>query len=203
MKKKHIMAIVCLFICFMIIIFYKKHFNDKVEFSDYALTDSKFFGDVIMSGNNGHLIFLDKEGNILKEHEDVLVNWICGDAQAGVIIAGNVQYELRKIEVDSEYNVISNKVLFKSEYLMIDPTIVQLEDGTWILSYVEIQGTVNNADANCENGVYTVYVYKSRDLCQWEFVSNPVSEKRNIEDGDMFELDEKVYYLYEKESLDK
>lgn len=173
------------------------------ELSEYNLADSKLFGNVVVSSNSGHLIFFDKKGNVIKEYEAIYANWIYAIAEEGIIVVANSKYELRKIIVDAKYNVISNDILFTSDNLMIDPTIMRMKNGQWILSYVEIQGTVNNADVNSENGIYTVHVFKSSDLIEWEKMTDIVSEKKNIEDGDMFECNGKIYYLYEKEILDK
>lgn len=173
------------------------------ELSGYNLADSKFFGDSIISSNDGHLIFFDKKGNVIKEYNDVFVNWIYAIPEEGLIIAGNSNYELRKIVVDADYQIISNDILFESNNLMIDPTIMKTKSGKWILSYVEVQGAVNNADINSENGLYTVHVYESNDLIEWRQMGDIVSENNNIEDGDMFESDGKIYYLYEKETFDK
>ena len=169
----------------------------------HTLLDSKFYKNAIVSGSSGHLIFFDKDSMILREYEDILVNWIYTIPEENLIIAGNGNRELRKIVVDSQYNVLSNDVLFQSVNLMIDPTIVKTSDGKWILTFVEIEGTVNNADANVENGRYTVHAYCSQNLTEWEKMGDIASEKHNIEDADMFELDGCLYYIYEKEKLDK
>lgn len=169
----------------------------------HTLSDSKFYKNAIVSGSSGHLIFFDKDSMILREYEDILVNWIYTIPEENLIIACNGNRELRKIVVDSQYNVLSNDVLFESENLMIDPTIVKTSKGQWILTFVEVQGTVNNANANVENGRYTVHAYQSQDLIEWEQIGDIVSENHNIEDADMFELDGWLYYIYEKEKLDK
>ena len=83
------------------------------------------------------------------------------------------------------------------------PTIIKMQSGKWILTYIEIDGNINNADENEENGLYTVQVYGSDDLNHWDKISEIVSEHRNIEDGDMIEYDGRLFYLYEKESFDK
>lgn len=203
MKK---VALLILIICFSIVcgIGVKSLGSEKIfEISKYNLTDSKFYNDAIISGNDGHLIFFDKKGRVIKEYNDILVNWIYTVPEEGVVIAGNSNRELRKIVIDSQYNVVSNDILFESENLMIDPTIVKSTDGKWILSFTEIQGAVNNADENVKNGQYTVHTYCSWDLMEWEQMGDIVSESRNIEDGDMFEFDGRLYYIYEKEKLDK
>ena len=173
------------------------------ELSEYNLADSKFFGDTIISSNNGHLIFFDFKGNIIKEYEDVFVNWICSYPEEGLIIAGNSNKEIQKITIDNNYNIVSIDVIFTCENLMIDPTIIKTDSGKWILTYVEIEGNVNNADENEENGLYTVHSYSSDDLNDWKRLSDIVSEHNNIEDGDMIEYNNCLFYLYEKESFDK
>lgn len=203
MKKINILFFICCILSACGIRSFRSNPSVHLELNGYNLADSKLFNDAILSSNNGHLIFFDFNGSIIKEYEDVLVNWSYAYPEEGLIIAGNWNKEIRKIVLDKDYEVISNDILFASDCLMIDPTIIKTDQGKWILSFVEIQGNINNSDENEENGVYTVHVYDSDDLINWNKISEIVSVNNNIEDGDMLEYNGRIFYLYEKESFDK
>lgn len=173
------------------------------EITGKKISDSKLYNDVIISGNSGHLIFFNKKGGVIKEYPDVHVNWIYAQPDEGFIIAGNGDKEIRKITFDNHENITGNEVLFTSSNLLIDPIVFKASDDQWILTYTEIEGTVNNADPAVANGVYTVRCFATRDFKTFTPLSDIVHDNHNIEDGDIVENAGKLYYIYEKETLDK
>lgn len=203
MKKISILFIICCILSACGIRSFRSNPSVHLELNGYNLADSKLFDDVILSSSGGHLIFFDFNGNIIKEYEDVPVNWMYALPEAGLIIAGNSNKEIRKIKMDSDYTILSNDIIVTSENLMIDPTVIKIEEGNWLLTYVEIEGNVNNSDINSENGLYTVHLLESEDLMVWNEISVIVSQNNNIEDGDMFEYKNRLFYLYEIETYDK
>ncbi len=165
--------------------------------------DAKFFGDYVVTNVDGVLTLYNKKGELVRQLDQVSVNWRDCDFKNKLIVYANRKKQLGVIKLDKDLNIISNDILLQSENLNIDSTICSLPDGTYYITSTEIQGNVNNGDASQENGIYTVKLYKTRDFKHLDYVTNIVQEKANIEDGDLNCFDGKFYFTYEKELLDK
>ena len=133
--------------------------------------DSKLFFDKILASTDGHLILFNFDGSIFKEFTNIPTNWIYPCESEHFVIAGNFNNEIRMVQFNEDYSVKSDKVLFRSSNLMIDPVILKA-DGKYLLTYTEIEGNVNNGDPSVENGVYMVRCYESQDLETWNKVSD-------------------------------
>lgn len=164
--------------------------------------DAKFYGDNIITSVGGKLSFIDLENNDMITY-DVQTNWIDSIEEEGIIVYGNQNNEVGLCRIDnSEKTLISNTVLFQEEKLAIDPSLIKIKD-QYFLTITLIDGNVNNLDASAENGHYAVELYTSKDLQNWEYQSSIVTADNNIEDGELFYWNKQLYFLYEKEELDK
>ena len=165
--------------------------------------DAKFYGDFVVTNVGGSMRFYDLEGKLVKEYDTIHVNWLDCDIGARVIIYANASNQLGFLQLDDNLNIVGDGILLESEYLNIDPTICRHPDGTCYVTATEIRGNVNNADKSQENGLYTVKLYKTEDFTHLEYITDIIQEKANIEDGDLNYYDEKWYFSYEKEEIDK
>jgi hypothetical protein len=98
--------------------------------------------------------------------------------------------------------MVSDEVILTSILLAIDPTICKVRD-TYLVTHTTIEGTINNPDPNGDNGVYSLELYASYDLVNWEYRTTITSQKQDIEDIDMLYDEDTLYCIYEKENYDK
>lgn len=164
--------------------------------------DAKIFNHKIAASLEGHLVIFNFDGKVYREYPEISTNWIYPLENTNTLVSASFQKEVRLTTFGEDGSVIRNEVLFSGENLMIDPTLVKVGQ-SYLLTYIEIEGAVNNADKEKENGRYTVHCYASEDLKSWTALSDIVSYQNNIEDGDMLAADNKVYYIFEKEDYDK
>lgn len=156
----------------------------------------------VVTNTEGKLTIIDEKGNIFKRYEDIDVSW-CDICEDKIIVYGNSNKEVGICRIDEECNVTDNHIIMYAEAdLAIDPAICHVEDKYYI-TVTFINGTVNNADASHENGLYTVKLYQSENLSEWEEVSEILAMKSNIEDIDLNYWNGKFYFTYEKETYDK
>jgi len=163
--------------------------------------DAKFYKDSIVTSVDSVLTIVDKRGNIRKCPK-VCANWIDTIEEKNLLVYGNGRKEIGIVHFDEKEDVLSDETVFKSENLMIDPTISENE-GDYYLTYTEIKGMVNNADPNKKNGEYTLHLYRSNDLKKWEHISDIARDNNNIEDVDIVFDKGKIMAVYEKEVIDK
>lgn len=171
--------------------------------------DAKLMSDKIVAGTDGHMIVFQNDGSIFREYPGISLYWLYVYEQEHMIVAAGDGNEVRLIQMNDDWTVRTNQVVNikesnRKEVLKIDPTIVKAED-TYILTYTQIEGTVNNADRDAENGVYTVKCMRSEDALHWTETTDIVTHKNNIEDGDMVYAEQsgELYYFFEKELYDR
>lgn len=164
--------------------------------------DSKLYLDKIAATVGGHLAFYDKTGKLLQDYPEIFANWIYAVPDYGIIVAANANNEIRIIQLSDDLSVVKDSLIRSSQSLMIDPTLLHTDDG-WYLTFTEIEGTVNNADPHAQNGFYSIHCFKSSDLLNWTQLPDIVSGQNNLEDGDMLERDNILYYFFEREVYDK
>lgn len=163
--------------------------------------DTKFFGDHIITGR-GNLLLLDLSGNIEREYDGIAVNWLDGIEDEGLIVYGNFNCEHGIVRLDPESMEATEIYKQSSGKLWIDPTLAKHGD-RYYATFTEIDGNVNIADPEVENGLYTIRLFASDNLADWEELPDIVSEKHNLEDVDLSIYDEVMYVTYEKEVVDK
>ena len=106
------------------------------------------------------------------------------------------------LKLTSDAELMDDQVAVTTDTLAIDPILVQIDDG-YLLTNTEIDGTINNPSPDGDNGIYTVRLYHSDDLVNWEYMTDIISRKQNLEDGDIRYLDGTLYYFFEMEDYDK
>ena len=185
-------------------------FNKTEEFflEKYANADAKFYDDYIITSVNEGVYMLDFDGNIVKTYADLKASWMYAYPEEGLVVYSNHDYETHLLKLDKNMDMVSDEVILKSELLAIDPTICKVGD-TYLVTHTTIEGTINNPDPNGDNGVYSLELFASKDLENWEHRATITSQKHDIEDIDMM-LDNKqlsdgtkLYCFYEKENYDK
>lgn len=163
--------------------------------------DAKFFGDGIITSVYSRLTMLDMNGNVTKDY-GVSSNWIDGIPEEGIIICGSFENKTEVLKLD-ENNDIAEQIPFpQGDVLFIDPTINRI-DGRYYATVTEIEGSVNNASPDVENGFYTIHMFVSDDYKHWEPLSDIAFEQANLEDVDIRYSGGTIYACYEKEVVDK
>ena len=199
-----IVYIVLLLLCTMIYFYIRANILFRVTMSIPQLHngDAKFFNNSVITSLNGSLTIYDEDGNLVASYPEVFTNWVDGLADEGIIVYGNGNKQIGIVQLDDEFNLLSNQIIMETDNLQIDPTIIKVQDKYYI-TVTEIEGTVNNSDINSENGIYTVHLYQSADLSNWQYVTDVVTANNNIEDIDVRFWDDRFVVLYEKEIVDK
>lgn len=164
--------------------------------------DAKFFGDDILTSVNGTLTRIDPDTGDQRTYSAIASNWIDGISDENLMVYGNNNKETGLAIFDENKNVVRHETLFTSDHLMIDPTISHFSD-FYFLTYTDIEGTVNNADPNAENGIYTIKAYRSSDLQNWTALQDITSQQHNLEDVDVISDNGRIYISYEKETVDR
>lgn len=164
--------------------------------------DAKFYKDNIITSVNSKLTMYDISGNLISSYDGINTNWIDSLPDENLIIYGNTNKQIGLVTLDENNKILSNEIIIEKENYQIDPTIIKVND-TYYITMTEIEGSVNNSDINAKNGTYTVHLYKSSDLKQWDFVTDIIKADNNIEDVDIFYKNKKFYVVFEKEEVDK
>lgn len=164
--------------------------------------DAKFFNENIITSINGQLTLIDIKGNIMNQYEQIKANWIDTIENERIVIYGNFDKEIGIAKFDENYQLLSNHIVMHTNNLQIDPTIIKVKD-SYYATMTEIEGNINNADLNNDNGIYTIHLYKSDNLLDWNFISNIRSEKYNLEDVETLYSNNHFSVIYEQEVVDK
>ena len=187
-----------------------KLFGASEEFylEKYANADAKFYNDYIITSVDEGVYMLDLGGKEVRSYEGLKASWMYTYPEEGLVVYSNHDNETHLLRLDENMDKISDEVILKSELLAIDPTICKVED-TYLVTYTTIEGTINNPDPNGDNGVYSLELFASRDLKNFEHRATITSQKQDIEDIDMMldnkalEGGQRLYCFYEKENYDK
>ena len=189
-----LLAVTIYFVCF--------YNTDEFFLKKYANADAKFYNDYIITSVDESIYILDFAGNVVKTFEGLKASWIYTYPEEGLVVYSNHDKETHLLKLDKNMDMISDEVILTSELLAIDPTICKAED-TYLVTHTTIEGTINNPEPNGDNGIYTLELFASKDLKNWEHRSTIVSEKHDIEDIDMVYYSNRLHCIYEKENYDK
>ena len=182
------------FVCF--------HRSEGFFLEKYANADAKFYNDHIITSVDEGVYMLDFDGNVVKSYEGLKASWMYAYPDEGLVVYSNHENETHLLKLDESMDMISDEVILTSELLAIDPTICKVGD-TYLVTHTTIEGTINNPDPNGDNGIYSLELYVSHDLINWEHRTTITSQKQDIEDIDMLYDGETLYCIYEKENYDK
>ena len=206
LKMKNKILIIILLIITVItlnIVLNSQKVEEKVRINNLHNGDAKFYkNDNIITTVNSKLAMYDLFGNLIKEYDSINANWIDCLSDENIIIYGNWKNEIGIVKLDNNNEIISNNIILTSDFLNIDPTIIKNNEKYYI-TITQINGTVNNSDYQVQNGEYTVKLYSSNDLFNWNENSIILKGKSNYEDIDVFYENGHLNVVYEQEILDK
>ena len=179
-------------------------FSEKDEFflEKYANADAKFYNDHIITSVDEGVCMLDFDGKTVRTYEGLKASWMYACPEEQLVVYSNHDNETHLLRLDEEMNMVSDKVILTTDLLAIDPTICKVGD-TYLVTHTTIEGTINNPDPNGDNGIYSLELYASSDLENFEHRTTIVSEKHDIEDIDLLYDNNTLYCIYEKENYDK
>lgn len=181
------------------------------NFGDCKLID--FQNEVYIVANLGSELNIknttDSSSSFKGTNPKVSSSWLDVIEDNGSILCVTASFNeksLRLYKIDMQsFNVeLLSTVHQYDEQLLIDPTILKVED-KYLITYTQIKGNINNGDTTKLNGHYEVVLVESNDLINWKKASSIVSEDTNIEDGFLYyEAEENsLFFLYEEEVFDK
>ena len=176
--------------------------SDEFYLKKYANADAKFYNDYIITSVDEGIEVLDFKGNVVKSYEGLKASWMYTYPEEGLVVYSNHDNETHLLKLDEKMDMISDEVILTTEFLAIDPTICKVGD-TYLVTHTTIEGTINNPSPDGDNGIYTLELYASKDLKNWEYRTTITSQKHDIEDIDLLYDNEKLYCIYEKEDYDK
>lgn len=175
---------------------------DEFFLEKYANADAKFYNDYIITSVDEGVYMLDFDGNVVKYYDGLKASWMYTYPEEGLVVYSNHDNETHLLKLDENMDMVSDEVILTSELLAIDPTICKVGD-TYLVTHTTIEGTINNPDPNGDNGIYTLELFASKDLKEWEHRTTITSQKQDIEDIDMLYYSNKLHCIYEKENYDK
>ena len=184
------------------IVWVKFWHQDEFFIKKYANADAKFYNDHIMTSVDEKICMLDQKGREVRSYEGLKASWIYTYPEEGLVVYSNHDNETHLLRLDEKMDMISDEVILTSKLLAIDPTICKVGD-TYLVTHTTIEGTINNPTPDGENGIYTVEIYASKDLKNWEHRTTITSQKHDIEDIDMLYDRNVLRCVYEKEDYDK
>ncbi len=176
--------------------------KDDFFLKEYANADAKFYDDYILTSVDESIYFLDFQGETLKTYEGLKASWLYTYPEEGLVVYSNHENETHLMKLDKALELEWDRVILRTDLLAIDPTICKVED-TYLVTHTTIEGTINNPSPDGENGLYSLELYASKDLIDFEYRGTIVSEKHDIEDIDLVYEDGRLYCIYEKEAYDK
>lgn len=203
-NKRISSVILALLVLFFAVGVFWNFFQEKEGFylKKYANADAKFYNESIITSVDEGIQVLDFYGNVIQSYEGLKASWLYTCPEEGLVVYSNHDNETHLMRLDDELELISDEVILTTELLAIDPTICKVED-TYLVTYTTIDGTINNPDPEGDNGIYTLELFASKDLKNWEHRCTVISEKQDIEDIDLLYENDMLYCIYEKEDYDK
>ena len=203
-NKRISSAILALLVLLFIvgIYFFCFYRSDEFYLKKYANADAKFYNEYIITSVDEEIQVLDLKGKVLKSYEGLKASWMYTYPEEGLVVYSNHDKETHLLRLDENMDLIFDKVILTTELLAIDPTICKVGD-TYLVPHTTIEGTINNPSPDGDNGIYTLELYVSKDLENWEHRTTITSQKYDIEDIDLLYDNDQLYCIYEKEDYDK
>ncbi len=165
--------------------------------------DVKFYDNKYIVGNdNGTLGIFDFNGQRVRKYDDIKLNWLSVEDTDNIIIYANSNKEVGILKLDDSLNIILNEIIMRNDKMTIDPTILKIND-TYFITVTTINGTINNSNPDKDNGIYSVDLYKSKDLLNWTHIDTIIRDNHNIEDLAAMNVNGTYYIFFEREIVDK
>lgn len=165
--------------------------------------DVKFYDNKYIVGNdNGTLGIFDFNGQRVRKYDDIKLNWLSVEDTDNIIIYANSNKEVGILKLDDSLNIILNEIIMRNDKMTIDPTILKIND-TYFITVTTINGTINNSNPDKDNGIYSVDLYKSKDLLNWTHIDTIIRDNHNIEDLAAMNVNGTYYIFFEREVVDK
>jgi hypothetical protein len=165
--------------------------------------DVKFYDNKYIVGNdNGTLGIFDFNGQRICKYDDIKLNWLSVENTDNVIIYANSNKEVGILKLDDSLNIIFHEIIMRNDKMAIDPTILKIND-TYFITITTITGTINNSNPDKDNGIYSVDLYKSKDLLNWTYMDTIIKDNHNIEDLVAMSVNGTYYIFFEREVVDK
>lgn len=181
---------------------YSNSETNSICLKNFSSGDAKLgFNDQIFASKNGTLIAIDLSNQNEKVF-DIHSNWLDCLNEEKIIVYSNGDKQTKICQLDKNNNIILDNLIVDDNFLHIDPAITKVND-TYYVSSTKIDGNVNISDPNINNGQYTLQLYKSNNLIEWEYVSDILSYKSNVEDIDLIDDNGYLRLTFEKETYDK
>lgn len=197
-----------IFLCLLALIFGRTGVKENgFTLPEYHNADAKFLGDHIITSVDEGIRILNLEGQNVASYDGLSASWLYpaeyDEEDQWTIVYSNHANETHILRIAKDnWMDFTDQVVLTTDTLAIDPILVKTGDG-WLLTHTTIEGTINNPDPDGENGIYTVKLYRSSDLENWELVTDVIRMDHNLEDGDIRVRDGVLYYFFEMEEYDK
>ncbi len=209
MKKNLWIPVIGVMLCGAALIFGKTGVDENgFTLEQYRNADAKFLGDHIVTSVDEGIQILDLQGNVVKSFPELSASWVYAQedvrAKENVIVYSNHANETHILRLSEEHEFQTDDVALRTDTLAIDPILIRMEND-WLLAHTLIDGTINNPDPEGDNGTYTVKLYRSGNLKEWDYVTDIISQKKNTEDGDLRYVEDTgiLYYFFEMEEYDQ
>lgn len=174
-----------------------------MNLSGYHSSDAKLaYKGYVVTSKSDHLYLVN---TYTGESTETFIrsNWVDSMLEENVIVYSSIDHKTGICRFNPDTTKIeSNYLILNDGAMRIDPSLVKLGD-TYFLSSTRIEGTVNRADYEEENGIYTIELYASTDLENWSFVTAIYSKDQNLEDVELNADDGVLRIIFEQESVDK
>lgn len=165
--------------------------------------DVKFYANKYIVGNdNGTLGIFDFNGQRIRKYDDIKLNWLNVESTDNIIIYANSNKEVGILKLDDSLNIIFHEIIMRNDKMTIDPTILKIND-TYFITVTTITGKINNSNPDKDNGIYSVNLYKSKDLLNWTHMDTIIKDNHNIEDLVAMNVNGTYYIFFEREVVDK
>lgn len=180
----------------------KPHYSD-FKLDDFKSSDAKlaYSGYVITSKNN-HLYLIDSNDLSISEHF-IRSNWVDALLDENIIVYSNDRNETGICHFDPTTNtILDNTLILNDNLTRIDPSLVKFKDHYYLTSTV-VEGTINRADYKTKNGIYTIQLFESVDLVNWNYITDIYSAENNLEDVEIDADKNVLRIVFEVETIDK
>ncbi len=194
-------------IIFLIFVYKSMTKESKITYTDFELNsfnsqDAKLaYNGYVVTSHKNKLCLIDSHTKKYKD-ESFSSNWIGAIADNNAVVYTNKNSLTRCGRIDTDNSTITGNIeILKSDNTTIDPALTRF-NGYYYLCLTRINGNINNASKDDDNGLYAIELYRSTNLQNWEFINTIYSAFRNLEDI-KFSKSNQLEIIFEEEDYDK